>query len=452
MQSSHLVKGGIAVALLILIGVGWQTRETWKGWVLPGKASGEEPKKPASDGHERIKLSAQAQKNLRLVVKEMQPTTHWKKIYLPGSVIDRPGQSDRGIPAPFAGVITWVNALPGKTVRIGDELFRLRLASESFQASQMELFKSAQELKLVAAKRKRLEAIGRSAVAETTFLELDYQQQRLEVSIKAHRQDMQSRQLTPKQITDIEEGTLVTEIAIRMTEQLAHRHGPDGEISPGAQKGPHEFEVQELKVNRGDHVQAGQILAYVADHTRLYLEGRALKQEANLLARAAREGWSVEAEFTEADDDSPGERLTDLRIEFLGGIMDPSGLTLPVYIPFENPMREYKIKNKSYRAGQYRPGQKVLLKIAVAKLDDGFVMPSAGVVREGPEAYVFRQNGAAFDRVAVHVLMEDADVVVIDNDDSIIPGDAIVQNGAAALNRVLKASQAEGGGGHDHHH
>ena len=94
----------------------------------------------------------------------------------------------------------------------------------------------------------------------------------------------------------------------------------------------------------------------------------------------------------------------------------------------------------------------MLLKVAVAQLPDVFVLPTAAVVREGADAYVFRQNGSSFDRKAVHVLLEDTDVVVIENDGSIIPGNYIAHNAAVALNRALKASQAEGGGGeHDHH-
>jgi multidrug efflux pump subunit AcrA (membrane-fusion protein) len=451
MQTSILVKvGGFLIAALLLAGL-WVTRETWTGWLVPKKDDDEPKKADASDGPERVKLSPQARRNLRLAVEEMKPKSYWKSVVLPGTVIDRPGHSDRGVPTPFAGVVTWVNAVPGKTVRIGDELFRIRLSSETFQASQMELYKSAQELKLVEAKRKRLESIGMGAVPETTLLELDYQQQRLIVAIKAHRQDMQTRQLTDKQVADIEEGKLVTEVVIRMQELHAHRHGPDAPPAHGSEK-PVEFEVQELKVNRGDFVQAGQILAYVADHSRLYLEGRALKQEAKLLHEAAQKGWQVEAEFTAGDDDTPADRLTGLKVEFLGAVMDPSGLTLPVYIPFDNPPREYVIKDKTYRVGHYRPGQKVLLRIDVAEMSDVFVLPLAGVVREGPEAYVFRQNGDTFDRRPVHVMYEDAQVAVIKNDGSILPGDSIVQNAAAALQRVLKASQAEGGGGHEHHH
>jgi hypothetical protein len=51
------------------------------------------------------------------------------------------------------------------------------------------------------------------------------------------------------------------------------------------------------------------------------------------------------------------------------------------------------------------------------------------------------------------VLREDHERVVIANDGSIAPGNAIAQNAAAALHRALKA-QAGGAaeGGHHHHH
>jgi cobalt-zinc-cadmium efflux system membrane fusion protein len=449
MHSTYYVKVGAAfLVALVIVGAGWRTRETWSGWLSAPKA--DEKKPPASDNPERVKLSEQAQKNLRLIVKETLPTTYWKKIYLPGTVVDKPGHSDRGIPAPIAGVITSVSAVPGKSIRAGDELFRLRLVSESFQASQMELFKSTRELEIVQKERKRLASIPAGAVPNTKFLELDYQEDRLKVLIRAHQQDLQARQLTAAQIADIEKGKFVTEVIIRMPERLGKLHQQSGDPLPVPVAPPVEYEVQELKVNLGDHVAAGQMLAYLADHRYLYIEGRALKQEVKLLERAAKEGWPVEAEFTE-DDDLPGDRLTGLTIEFLGHTMDASGLTLPVYIPFANPQREYVRQGRTYHTGNYRPWQKVLLKVAVAKMPDVFVLPNTAVVREGAEAYVFRQNGSAFYRRAVHVIMEDTDAVVIENDGSIVPGNYIAHNAAAALNRALKASQAEGAGG-DHHH
>ena len=441
------------VVIVIVLSAGWFTRATWKSWLLPPtETKAAEDKEPSSDSPDRVKLSEQAQRNLRLEVKEVRLASadkpYWRKIYLPGSVVDKPGHSDRGIPAPIAGVVTNVFAVPGKVVRVGDELFRLRLVSDSFQASQMELFKSTRELEIVQKERKRLAEFG-SAIPATKTLELEYQADRLKVVQHAHRQDLLTRQLDEKQIGSIEKGQFVTEVVIHM-QPRSDKHSPHDSLDT-SDKRPVEYEVQELKVNLGDHVQAGQMLAYLSDHRHLYIEGKALKHEARLIAESAAKGWPIEAEFSEGDEDNPGERLTNLTVEFLGNTMDANGLTLPVYIPFANPLKVYERGGKTYRAGQYRPGQKVLLKVAVGKLTDVFVVPIAGVAREGPEAYVFRQNGSVFDRRSVHVLAEDTESAVIANDGSIVRGNYVAQNAAAALNRVLKASQA-GGGAEPHTH
>lgn len=442
------------MVIVAVLGGGWWTKETWQGWLVRVKETdSEKDKEEPPDSPERVKLSPQAQRNLRLVVKEVQPTTYWRKIYLPGAVVDRPGHSDHGIPAPIAGVVISVNALPGRMVRPGDELFRLKITSESFQTSQMELYKYHRELEIAQKEHKRLEGlVNTGAVPNSKLLELDYQSVRFKALIHAHQQDLLTRQLTEEQIRSIEKGQFVTEIAVRMPERFSKPHTHGETQANFTQEAPVEYEVQDLKVNLGNHVQAGQILAYIADHRSLYIEGKALKQEARLLTQATKEGWPVEAEFSADDDDNPGERLTNLAVEFLGTTMDAGGLTLPVYIPFANPQKEYMRQGKTYRTGQYRPGQKVLLKVAVAKLTGVFVLPAAAVVREGADAYVFRQNGGVFDRKPVHVVAQDIDSVVIAKDGSIAPGDYIAQNAAAALNRVVKANQAEGGGGHHHDH
>ena len=75
----------------------------------------------------------------------------------------------------------------------------------------------------------------------------------------------------------------------------------------------------------------------------------------------------------------------------------------------------------------------------VEELSDVLVLPSAAIVREGPEAYVFQQNGDLFNRIPVHVLHEDRLNIVIDNDGSVTPGLYLAQSAAASLNRVQKA-------------
>ena len=84
------------------------------------------------------------------------------------------------------------------------------------------------------------------------------------------------------------------------------------------------------------------------------------------------------------------------------------------------------------------------LSVGVEKIDNVYVLPQASLVREGPEAFVFRQNGHLFDRMPVHVLLEDSTSVVIANDGVLRKGFFIAQNSAASLNRVLKAQRASG--------
>jgi cobalt-zinc-cadmium efflux system membrane fusion protein len=452
----------IVVALVLGAGAALAvTYPAWRGWFAA-------PEPPKKDDHhaehpERVKLSQQARKNLRLKVEPVQPTTYWRRIPIPGAVVDRPGRSDRAVTAPIAGVVTEVFAVPGKTVRPGDDLFSLRLNSESFQTSQMELYKAILELEIAQRELDRLEKLSQmGGIAQARILELQYQKERFTNLAQAHRQDLKARRLADEQITSIEKGKFVTHVSIKVPEPpsagtpkakrsaaASEKELPD---SPSLAAAEPEYEIQELKANLGDFVQAGQALILLADHRLLYLEGRGLKQEASLLAQAAREGWAVEPEFTEEIETLwPEVKKTRLRIEFLAATTDPTGLTIPFYVPFVNPVREYAKDGKTYRSWLFRPGQRVLLKVAVEKYERVLVLPREAVVREGPEFYVFRQNGDLFERKPVHVVFEDTDHIILANDGSVIPGNYIAQNGAAALNRVLKAKASGGGHGHDHH-
>ena len=72
------------------------------------------------------------------------------------------------------------------------------------------------------------------------------------------------------------------------------------------------------------------------------------------------------------------------------------------------------------------------------------VVPAAGVFQQGPEAFVFQQNGDLFNRIEVTILYQDRKSVVIENDGSVSPGFYLAQNAAASLNRILKAQASSG--------
>lgn len=430
------------------IGTAGLTFPIWRDWVLPPPVTS-----PAAEHHEhhdpdKVHLSPQARRNLRLVVQPMRLTTFTKAIQVPGMVVDRPGRCDFSVPAPMAGIIQSVTAVPGRTVTAGEELLTLRLLSEGLQQSQTELFKTTRELKIVQEQKDRLATAARSgAVPEARMIELDNQERRLSANLQALRHDLKARGLNAEQIQEITEGRFLTETRVVVparpaTEKLL--------ASPAESHHAPVFEVQSLNVRLGDFVQAGQTLCVLNDHQHLFIEGHAFPQEAPLLEQTVRNHWPVEADFAESADSRWPRTTDELRIEYLNSTMDSESRTLSFFLELPNQSRAYTDGGKTVRVWRFRPGQRVRLRVPIEELKNVLVLPPSAVVREGPEVFVFRQNGDLFQRCTVHVVYEDSRTVVVANDGSIGAGQFIAHNGAAAMNRILKVQ--EGGEGHDHHH
>jgi hypothetical protein len=207
-------------------------------------------------------------------------------------------------------------------------------------------------------------------------------------------------------------------------------------------------------------VQPGQALCLLANHQRLFVEGRAFKSEAGALATAAEQKVPIKAEFA---DEAAGQWPAQgpLAIHHLSNQVDTATRTFAFYLPLENESATFERDGQTYFVWRYRPGQRVRLRVPVEKLatpgPDGkevlpFVLPAGAVVREGPEAFVFVQSGDVFVRKPVRVLHEDRSRVVVANDGSVTEADFVVKNQAAAINRALKAASAGGEGGHGHGH
>jgi cobalt-zinc-cadmium efflux system membrane fusion protein len=452
MQSQRILRiiCGIAVAVG-LSSFAFYTREHWMGWLpnVPKHAQVDEQRTPIQEA-KVLKLSPQARENLGLVSKPVKSQSYWKTILIPGSITDRPGLSDRGVTSPAVGIVVQVHAFTGDNVKPGDSLFTMRLFSEYLQSSQSELFKSTREAQIVKEQRTKIEALAKiGTLGETKVAELDQQLRRQTAMIQAHRQDLLTRGLTPPQIDAVADGKFVT--TIEVTAPL-----PSGTVKPSIvtdqsknqlidnRKDGLAFEVQDLKVDLGQQVQAGQLLSVLANHQSLYIVGHAFKQEAPVLERAAQKNWPVKVEF--ADDDSNYWTAVDqtFEIHHLANTVDPASRTLDFFVPLTNQSRSYHKDDKDFVVWRFRPGQRVRLYVPIEEFQNVIVLPSGAIVREGPEAYVFRQNGDLFDRRPVRVLHEDRLNVVLANDGNITLGMYIAQSSAASLNRVLKAQAASG--------
>jgi membrane fusion protein, heavy metal efflux system len=209
---------------------------------------------------------------------------------------------------------------------------------------------------------------------------------------------------------------------------------------------PHfSYEIQSLKVELGAQVEAGQLLCNLADHRALFVEGRAFKDDMPLIQAAAKNGWEVEVDFDSPDDKDWTPPPKSLPIHHVANTIDPETRTFAFYLALTNQSHSYTTPDGDSRLlWRFRPGGRLRLRAPVEQIENVFVLPRDAVVQEGPESFVFRQNGDFFDRRPVRVIYEDRLNAVLANDGSISPGLYVAQNSAASLNRVLKAQGASG--------
>lgn len=445
----RFVRGLLMLAMLGgLIAAAWWYRELWLPLLQQPAvdhstvAAGEEA--PTSQARV-LELSPQARQNLKLVSRPAKLSNYWRAVIVPGEITDRPGLSDRGVTSPAVGVVTQVHAFAGDTVRPGDRLFTLRLVSEYIHNTQSELFKVTRDIELETEKRQRLAQIGEGAIPQVRIIEVDQQLRRLQAASESYRQDLLTRGLSLDQIAEVAAGTFVATVDVVAPPSLALPPSVTAVASPAAANASDiAYEVQELRVDLGTQVQAGQLLSVLSNHGLLYIAGHAFKREASSLERAAREHWPIRVEFAEDDAASWPALDQTFEIRHLSNTVDLTSRTFDFFVPLTNQSRSYTKDGKTFVVWRYRPGQRVRLHVPVEELKGAIVLPAAAVVREGPEAYVFRQNGDLFDRRPVRVLHEDRLNIVIANDGSVAPGWYLAQGSAASLNRVLKAQSASG--------
>ena len=438
-----LAVSSAAVAVVVL------TYDHWKRWLPGAPQDKKEPSKEHTHGkaEESVSVSPQAQESMGLKFGPLKATSYTRKVEFPGQVVELPGHSDRLVTSAVAGVVKRVYHAPWQTVRPGEKLFTLSLVSEFLQSSQNNLFKARSELGTVEKQKKLLQAAEREGAASTArALELKLQEDRLTAAIRGHRFELAARGLSPKQIDQAAAGDFVSTLDI--VAPLQSEHADEGGKPHAALD---VYEVQEMKVNIGQQVQAGQPLCTLTFHHQLAVEGHGFKSEVPLLEEVARKGTLLEAEWLDEANNGWPPYPEKLRIRTLANVVETASQTVPFYIPLTNQYREYDRDTKKYRIWRYRPGQRVRLFVPVEEFHNVFVLPREAVAHDGLESYVFRQNGDVFERMAVQVKYEDRRFAIVANDGSVREGHNIALNNAAALNRSLKTQADEGGDGHDHH-
>jgi cobalt-zinc-cadmium efflux system membrane fusion protein len=307
--------------------------------------------------------------------------------------------------------------------------------------AQSEFLRSAEELDVVLREIKRLESVGISgAIPGKRKLEREYEQQKIEAALNAQKQSLLLHGLTEEQVKSIlDTRTLVADITVFTPEHPKNGYA----VAP-----THPFTVRTLQVKAGQYVGAGAPLCLLMDYAELYMQGRAFEQDADVLLRAMREDWEINA--TAENNRERSEAIKGLKIVYVDHEIDPESRALNFYVGLPNDIvRESKTADgHQILTWRYRPGQRVQLRVPVEQWPDRIVLPLDAVVTEGAEYYVFRQNGDHFDRVPVQVEYRDQFWTVIANDGSVFPGDTVATSSAHQLQMALKNKT---GGGVDPH-
>ena len=386
-KSLRKLSGVVVVAALSA--VAFFTSEQWMPLVIrkSAEAATAEDAAPPVEEPKVLKLNPQARKNLGLVSKPARLQTYWKKIQIPGAIVDRPGRSDRGITSPVVGVVTQIHAFPGDTVKPGDRLFTLRLFSEYLQKTQKELFAATRETQLIEEQLKRLRPLAESGgIAKSKIIDLQNQLRRQAAAIEAHRQDLLTRGLHPQQIARVADGKFVSTVdvvappPVEVREKTAAMRSATFQLVLGTVT-ELAYEVQELAVELGQQVQAGQLLSTLANHRSLYIEGHAFKREAPSLENATQNGWDIAVEFAEDDPQHWPALKQKFRIRHLANSIDTTSRTFDFFVPLTNQSRTYRQDGQTFIAWRFRPGQRVRLHVPVEKLDNVLVLPAGAVVR-----------------------------------------------------------------------
>lgn len=439
------------IVLVVLGAVGaaaWSQRGRWLPADTPTDSVGGGASGPVD--LQSFKLSREAVVGLGLKAGPVKVQNYPKVLEVPGVVIDPPGVSDRAVSAPVSGVVVKVHAVPGDTVRAGDPLFTIQLTSELVQSAQTDLARAVKDLDVAVARRNQTQKLVTAGSRPgVDLIEDDKEVRRLTTQVQGYRRQLQVFGLTPDQVRQAESGDYVTEVIVTVPAD-----GDRPGLVPGSDAGssagsavPFGYEVESLAVTPGQGVSGGQLLANLANHRMLLVEGQAFESEAPLIAAAARDEMPVGVDLLEA---APGDWepvQQKFTIRSVGNSLNPATRTFPFFVPLTNQAKAYKRGEKTYLSWRFRPGQKVRLQVPVGVISNVIVLPVGAVVREGADAYAFRQNGEVYDRKPVSIVAEDRLNVVITPGNGIEDGVYVLQNNAAAVNRALKAVQARGFGG-----
>lgn len=437
----------------IVAATAWATSDRWWPMALRNTDPAGEAKEETGHQHEgghahdhsghveesSIKLSENGLKNIGYRPVTVTLSTFEKTVTMPAIVVEQPGRSRIDLATPLTGILTDIYVVAGEAVEQNSPMFQVRLTHEEIVTAQRDYLLTSESLNVVDREIARLQSVPEGAVPGKRILEQQYEKQKLEASLLAGQQALVLHGLNEAQIAEI-----------RNSKKLLQTLTIRAPIHTDTDKdcGVHLFHVQKLAVSRGQQVTAGQELCVLADHCELFVEGLAYEDDAKRLRDAAREGWDITG--THMADESQSEKIEGLKLLYVSDQIDPESRNFHFYLRLPNKVALDQKSSTGHRfiEWEFKPGQRMELRVPVERMSDRIVLPVDAVIDEGAEAYVYRRNGDHFDRVPVNLEYRDRETAVVANNGSLFPGDVVAGRGAYQIHLALKN---KAGGGVDPH-
>ena len=131
-------------------------------------------------------------------------------------------------------------------------------------------------------------------------------------------------------------------------------------------------------------------------HPFLHIRGQAFESDLKFITRLAEKDWRVTAEFGHQHQGDHKHLIVrdQLRLLRMDNHVDPETQTFSFYLPLENEVVQDLGDGDQtvFRQWQFKPGQRVHLRIPVERWEQQMKLPIDAVAVEGPNAIVFREH------------------------------------------------------------
>lgn len=448
-------------------------------------ASGDHPAEEVDDHvHEdeedHVALTRQAYENLDLRMGPVRTGDFWKTLLVPARVVEIPGRSDLSVSAPVAGVVEQVQILPGQSLTSGTPLFVIRLTDQALIDAQSKLLETLTRQEVASQEVARLNPLTESgAVSGARLRELEYELQQLQAQRSTLLQELRSRGLPQSIVAE-----LLEDRVLASTLTVAAPSFVDEDGMTATERPSFGFSVEDLLVHPGKSVSRGELLCSVAYHSKLYIEGTAFEDDLHILDRIAENSWQVAVESPgPSPPDANSLSLDLLRID---NHVDEETQTVKFFVELPNQVtRTRQADGRLFEQWQFRPGQRLHLRLPVEHWINQITLPADAVVVDGPNVFVFAEHHhhelptltstaasaeslsgkpvvmtaddehdvfIELEPIPVRLLYRTDRTIVIADDGQLTVGGQVALNNAYKLYLAMKMQSGGGGHHHDHDH